>query len=112
MLAQAWRSTDGGALWSRLHTPGLANAATIAPATATTAVLNANAGGARVLRTTDAGRSWRPVTTPRGPVYARAVIFTGPRVGTAILQASGPAAHARVWRTVDGGDHWVPLRIG
>ena len=111
MLAGAFRSTDGDSFTS-LHTPPLANSARLAPASATTAVLFANAAGARLLRTTDAGASWSPVRTPPHPALGVSWLeLATPRVGYALVQADETGRQA-LWRTRDAGASWTRIRLG
>jgi hypothetical protein len=111
LLAAAWRSTDGALTFRRLNTPPLANAASLAPASARVAVLFANAAGARLMRTSDGGRTWRPARTPQPPTDIQSLSFTSATVGLALVQAGGSQTNA-LWRTTDGGADWsqVPLR--
>jgi photosystem II stability/assembly factor-like uncharacterized protein len=58
----------------------------------------ANAGG-QLLRTTDGGVTWAPVSG--APAHAQAVCFGGPRDGYV-------GSPGRIWRTSDGGMTWSP----
>jgi len=109
MLGGAWRSTNGGISFERLHTPQLVNAAQIAPASATTAVLDRGVG-VRLLRTTDGGRTWGPPKTPGRATSIMWVGFTDARVGAALVQTD--LAKTALWRTTDGGARWSNVRIG
>jgi photosystem II stability/assembly factor-like uncharacterized protein len=115
MSAGAWRSVDGGVSFARLRTPPLVNSSQIAPASATTAVLDRGVG-ARLLRTTDGGRTWK---TPKTPGRATNVIFVGftdARVGAALVQTgyndSAKTEVTALWRTTDGGATWSNVRVG
>jgi photosystem II stability/assembly factor-like uncharacterized protein len=108
MLGGAWRSTNGGVSFARLHTPQLVNAAQIAPASATTAVLDRGVG-VRLLRTTDGGRTWSPPKTPGRATSIMWVGFTDARVGAALVQTD--LAKTALWRTTDGGATWSNVRI-
>ena len=59
----------------------------------------ANAGG-QLLRTTDGGVTWAPVSG--APANAQAVCFGGPRDGYV-------GSPGRIWRTTDGGTTWSPV---
>jgi photosystem II stability/assembly factor-like uncharacterized protein len=71
--------------------------------------------GARLLRTTDGGKTW---TAPRTPGRATNVFwvgFTDARVGAALVQ-TGYDAPAKtdgtaMWRTTDGGATWSSVRL-
>jgi photosystem II stability/assembly factor-like uncharacterized protein len=108
MLGGAWRSTNGGVSFARLHTPQLVNAAQIAPASATTAVLDRGVG-VRLLRTTDGGEKWSAPKTPGRATSIMWVGFTDARVGAALVQTD--LAKTALWRTTDGGATWSNVRI-
>jgi photosystem II stability/assembly factor-like uncharacterized protein len=108
MLAGAWRSTNGGISFTRLRTPQLVNSAQIAPASAATAVL-ARGGNTRLLRTTDAGRTWSAPKMPGRFAYVLFVGFTDTRVGAALVQTTGTTS--ALWRTTDGGATWARVRL-
>jgi photosystem II stability/assembly factor-like uncharacterized protein len=109
MLAGAWRSTNGGISFARLRTPQLVNSAQIAPASATTAVLDRGVRG-RLHRTTDGGRTWRPARTAGRATDVIWVGFTDARVGAAVVQTgydeSAKSELTELWRTTDGGATW------
>jgi hypothetical protein len=107
MLAGAWRSINGGVSFARLRTPELANSAQLAPASAETAVL-ARGGSARLLRTTDGGKTWRAARTPRRLASIVYVGFTDARVGAALVETG---ATSQLWRTTDGGASWSRVRL-
>jgi hypothetical protein len=111
LLAGAWRSIDGGVSFARLKTPALANSALIAPASERVAVLFGNGAGARLLRTTDGGRTWTAAKTPRAATDIQSVDFSSAAVGAALVQVRGSQTNV-FWRTTDGGTEWsqVPLR--
>lgn len=108
MMAGAWRSTDGGVSFSPLKTPGLVNAARLAPASATTAVLAGNGVIRPLLRTTDGGATWTAAATPAKATYMPFAGFTDASVGVAIVQ-TGNARIRKLWRTTDGGATWRPV---
>ena len=114
MLAGALRSTDGGVSFRQLRTRPLVNAAQLAAASGTTAVLFGNGAGSRLMRTTDSGVSWTPAKTPRAPIDIWSIGFTDSRVGFALVQTRSDATanveRPVLWRTTDGGAHWSELR--
>jgi hypothetical protein len=109
MLGGAWRSTNAGMSFVRLRTPQLVNAAQVAPASESTAVLE-RGFAARLLRTTDGGKTWHPARTPAGGASIIWVGFTDARVGAALVQTRTEAT--MLWRTQDGGATWSNVRIG
>jgi hypothetical protein len=92
MMAGALRSTDGGATFTPLRTPPLVNSARLAPASNRTAVLAANGAGRPLYRPTDGGATWRPTAPPGKDNYWSEVVFTGTRVGDALVQVGARAA--------------------
>jgi photosystem II stability/assembly factor-like uncharacterized protein len=115
MLGAASRSTNGGVTFVRLRTPQLVNSAQLAAASAGTAVLDRGVGG-RLLRTTDAGRTWKAPKTPARATDIVWVGFTDARVGSALVQtgydAATKAERTALWRTTDGGRTWSKVRVG
>jgi hypothetical protein len=108
MMAQAVRSSDGGATFESLDTGPVPNSARVAPADSTTAVL-VNASSSAIELTTDAGASFHQVFDPPGTtgwIYAG---FTTPEdcVAIATLQTVGtPYPSTALWRTTDRGITW------
>jgi hypothetical protein len=125
MAAGAWRSTDGGARWMALNLRSaggtaspLTNAATIGPASDTTAVITT--GGDRTpIRTTNGGQSFTRVSGGPASGDWGYVGFTDPLTGTALITGAGAAGTSSglpaygLWRSGDGGTHWGgPVRVG
>lgn len=114
MLAGAWHSANGGTNFARLRTPQLVNAAQIAPASATTAVLDRGVG-ARLLRTTDGGKTWTAPKTPGRATDFGFVGFTDAQVGVALVQTgydtSAKTEITALWRTTDVGATWSKVRV-
>lgn len=122
MMAQAFRSTDGGAHWSQpLNTGELVNSTQLAPASDTTAYLVPSNGP--FLATSDGGQSWHsvPGTTTTGSWSWAWTGFTDAQTGSA-LQEEGTAPAGWPWpngplpyelyRTTDGGTSWSePVKI-
>lgn len=122
MMAQAFRSDDGGAHWTTLSAGELPNSAQLAPASDTTAVLVTSEGGP-MKETTDGGETWHDVSgTQTTNGYGWLWIgFTDSQTGSA-LQESGNAPSGwpwpngpfpeQLWRTTDGGSTWTgPVKI-
>ncbi len=108
----AWRSTNRGATFRPFGIPGCcANALSLAAASGTVAVAARNVAGRGPLRTTDGGRTWRPVSEPSPSIYWPWIGFTDGRVGVALVQVR-PTGPLHVWQTSNGGATWrdVPLR--
>jgi len=121
MMAEALSSQDGGAHWAPVTAAGeLENSALLAPASASTAVLQEQQG--QLLRTDDGGASWQKVyTAPSGSSWAW-IGFTDSMTGSGLQMSStspagwpwpdGPAPET-LWRTSDGGASWSgPVAIG
>ncbi|MGD0811926.1 MAG: hypothetical protein ABSA91_19790 [Acidimicrobiales bacterium] len=123
MLAEAFRSTDGGAQWSTLTSAGeLGNSTQLAPASATTAVLE-QGSQSPVLRTKDGGVTWQTVyPSANGAWYWNWIGFTDDNTGSALRsEASAPAdwpwpngpSPEQLWRSTDGGTTWTgPVSFG
>jgi hypothetical protein len=123
MMAEAFRSTDGGAHWQTLSALGeLENSAFLAPASDTTAVIEPNSQGP-LRRSDDGGATWRTVPASSGGNSWWAWIgFTDPDTGSALqVQASPPPnwpwpngpSPEELWRSSDGGATWSgPVSIG
>lgn len=123
MMAEAFRSSDGGASWSQLDNKlQLPNSALLAPVSATTAFLS-DGDQSPLLETTDGGSSWHnaPGTTPTGTWGWQWAGFTDSQTGSA-LQSEGTAPAGWPWpdgpppeqllRTTDGGATWSgPVKI-
>jgi photosystem II stability/assembly factor-like uncharacterized protein len=117
MMAEAFRSTDGGAHWEQL-TPGeLENSAFLAPASDTTALLQPASQG-QLLRTDDGGATWHNVSSPVTNGYWSWIGFTDRTTGAALaVQSSAPAdwpwpkgpLPEQLWRTTDGGTSWASV---
>lgn len=124
MMAGAWRSVDAGSHWAQLpagagngNRLALSNGAKIAAAGVSTAVLSPG-GSAGLLRTTDGGRSFVPVSAPAGGSWAW-LGFTDSSTGSALRfgpegpVGAGHLAPEQLWRSGDGGARWRgPVRIG
>ena len=111
MLAGVWKSADGGRSFTQASPPRCcANSAKIVAPSEKTAVL-APAPGRGLLRTSDAGATWRPASTPSGRIdLLYSVSFGDARVGYVLLQLSGYTQ--ALWKTTDAGATWraVPIR--
>lgn len=115
MMAGLWRSTDDGASFESFSAERrpllLPNGAAIAASTPRDAVLSREDGP--LLRTTDAGRHWKPVPSTANVTDVFWLHFTTERLGAAVVQTRHKqAVRAELWRTTDGGATWhtVPFR--
>jgi photosystem II stability/assembly factor-like uncharacterized protein len=114
MMAEAFRSSDGGSQWEPLHVGELENSALLAPASDTTAVIQPAQQG-ELLRTDDGGATW-PAITPAGASgsWWSWIGFTDEGTGSALEQGDAPANWPwpngpypeQLWRTADGGATW------
>ncbi len=114
MMAEAFRSTDGGAHWAPLSAGELENSALLAPASDTTAVIQPAQQG-ELLRTDDGGAKWHAIA-PAGASgsWWSWIGFTDQGTGTGLQQSDAPATwpwpHGpypeQLWRTADGGATW------
>ncbi len=123
MLAEAFRSTDGGAQWSTLTSAGqLGNSTQLAPASSTAAVLE-QGSQSPVLRTQDGGTTWHTVyPSGNGAWYWDWIGFTDSNTGSALRsEANAPAnwpwpngpSPEQLWRSTDGGTTWTgPVSFG
>ena len=90
MMAQAFRSTDGGAQWSTLRRGELENSALLAPASDTTAVIQPSAQG-QLLRTSDGGATWQSVyPSGSGDFWWWWTGFTDSNTGSALVREQRP----------------------
>jgi hypothetical protein len=116
MMAEASRSTDGGAHWEALSALGqLENSAFLAPASDMTAVIAPSSQG-QLLRTDNGGATWRSVpASGNGNSWWAWIGFTDGNTGSALkVQTSAPPAWPwpngpspeGLWRTSDGGTTW------
>jgi hypothetical protein len=121
MLAELWRTPNGGATWQQLTAVGqMPNSAILAPASDTRAVVAPNPEG-DLLLTNDAGATWEAVHAGT-PGYSWAWVgFTDANTGSALRTGSAPAGWPwpngpgpeQLWRTSDGGATWYgPVHIG
>jgi photosystem II stability/assembly factor-like uncharacterized protein len=109
VAGRLWRTTDGGRAWARLDGVGSSDGIRVAFGSASDGFLvlrrfGQDAAHAYVLRTTDAGRTWRPQLVSAGDMSAGAI---APATGTrayALVAAHGPASPSRLFATSTGGD--------
>jgi len=116
MMAGAARSTDGGVTFAPLHLQKeIPNSTRLAPASADSALLIIDAGGATPLLTTDAGAHWTAPQTPRAETSWAWAGFTDAETGAALVQTRYDTAAKievqQLWRTTDGGASWSVVRF-
>jgi photosystem II stability/assembly factor-like uncharacterized protein len=109
-LGELYRTSDGGATWSKVSAP---SGGTIRFATQTLGFLAGGPAGDKLYVTRDGGSSWQPQTVPLPQGFADAVpvygtpVFTGARVGVLPVTLSGIAMSAVVfYATADAGASW------
>lgn len=114
MMAEAFRSTDGGSQWQQLGTGQLENSALLAPASDTTAVIQPASQG-QLLRTDDGGSTWQSsVSAGASGSWWAWIGFTDAGTGSGLEQSDAPAGWPwpngpypeQLWRTHDGGASW------
>ncbi len=122
MMAEAFRSSDGGASWEQLSSAGqLVNSSVLGAASDTTALI-APSSQAPLMRTTDGGATWPNVNpSGTGSAWWSWIGFTDAGTGSALLvetnmPAGWPWPHGpspeQLWRTSDGGATWSgPVKI-
>lgn len=107
----AYISHDGGASWHHAGIPGFAGyiGSLAAPRYPDLDLVLSGIIGL-VLRSTDAGRRWTPVSGlasgPGGDGWRR-IAFTGPASGTLLETVPQPV----IWTTSDGGASWTRRRV-
>jgi photosystem II stability/assembly factor-like uncharacterized protein len=101
--ASAFRSVDGGQQFTQVAAPSIANFASIAGVSSTTAVIGAQA----LLRTTDGGQTF--TTVENNQTQWRIVGFTTSVNGFAFDLAG--VGQSELWRTNDAGSHWYLVQF-
>ena len=122
-----WKSTDGGNRWEPIFDKqNVAAIGALAVAPAEPGTVWAGTGEAWVIRdsdvmgngiykSTDAGRTWKNMGLPESGRIGRIVIHpTDPDTVFACVlgRTTGPQAQRGVFRTTDGGVHWVRVLFG
>jgi photosystem II stability/assembly factor-like uncharacterized protein len=116
--ATLYRTTNGGATWRRVASmqPGRGSGRGVLPALGrfefepggTVGWLSNNQFGSLLYRTTDGGRSWRPVRlpAPAGAIRGLPAVF-GRTLVEPVTIGAGAAAHSlRMYFSKDGGTTW------
>lgn len=109
MMSGVWRSTDGGATFSRVHTPVLTPNSAIAAAAGTTEAIVA-IQGPRLFVTGDGGLDWAQGRIP-ADLTGGDVDFIGmsdASVGFALVSTQGSQSDTLL-RTTDGGRQWAAV---
>jgi photosystem II stability/assembly factor-like uncharacterized protein len=116
--ATLYRTSDGGASWHRVATmqPERRGGRGVLPTLGrfefepggTTGWLSNNLIGSRLYRTTDGGRSWRPVRLPApvGAIRGLPALFGRTLVEPVTIGAGAATASLRVYVSKDGGATW------
>lgn len=117
----AYRSADAGAHFTaagpgetvRATPNGYPNGSSLEAASATTAVAADGSPGGPLIRTIDAGRTWRVVQAPPDGSGTWSLIgFTTPEDGYALRTHDGATYRtttASLWHTTNGGKTWAPV---
>jgi photosystem II stability/assembly factor-like uncharacterized protein len=115
---EAVRSCDGGRTWKSLPIPGtslsdssyLSNFWPIDSNTAYVALFNIATGhGGRILKTSDGGNTWLPLTLPGGAFasgFLDFLYFSSTDTGLAVGDPNGGAFE--IYTTANAGQTWVP----
>ena len=100
-----FRSTDGGATWTKTGTTGLSQVTPFALAvdpTNSSTVYGSFSGG--LFKSTNGGDNWTPVSVPLGNGGVVCIVFDAVTPSTIYL-----GANSGVFRSIDGGANWTPL---
>ena len=102
-----WRTTDGGATWSKILSEGISG-------TGSTIKMVDSKNGYALLgsfhRTTDGGATWTTPTYPKGSSTSaelRAFDFIDDKNGLAAFAFSSPKNYGELSRTIDGATTWT-----
>jgi photosystem II stability/assembly factor-like uncharacterized protein len=114
-----WKSADGGLTWKAVtDDQPVASFGSIAVAPSNPNIIYAGAGEANIrgnvvvgngiYKSTDAGKSWKPVWKQEGQIGTLIVHPTNPDIAFAAVlgHAFGPNPERGVYRTSDGGKNW------
>ncbi len=102
--AAVYRSLDGGATFAQAGAPGIANFATVAGVSSSTAV----AAAQELVRTSDGGRSFTTVAGEHADWTIRG--FTTSMDGFAMARPLDGTSN-QLWRSDDAGAHWHEVRL-
>ncbi len=117
-----WKSSDGGNRWHPIfdkENVAAIGALAVAPSQPATvwagtgeawAIRDSDVMGNGIYKSTDAGRTWKNMGLPESGRIGRIVIDpSNPDIVFACVlgRTTGPEQQRGVFRTTDGGDHWV-----
>ena len=110
MTRQVLRSTDRGDSWSAIDVP--VNTDLQAVSFVDSQLGYACGTNSQVVKTTDAGLTWAPVTRPSTTNYTlQAIEFVDANTGWVIVNfATVPGGN--IFKTIDGGTMWTQQTIG
>jgi hypothetical protein len=107
--AGLWQSKNGGATWEHTSVPGKTKRIVLDPSNSNVVYV---AGSYGVYKTRDAGTSWIPCNNgvvdqfPSGMWVQDLAIAPS---NTSILYRFTPGCLAEMYKSIDGGDSWLPI---
>ena len=103
-----WKTTDGGATWTKISAALVRRALAIDPQVAGT-VYAAGADAKTILKSGDGGATWATVYAGAGSTEVRTVAVDPHAAGMAYAGITHADGLAQVLRTTDGGATWTPV---
>ncbi|HEX2270583.1 MAG TPA: SBBP repeat-containing protein, partial [Pyrinomonadaceae bacterium] len=102
-----YRSTDGGATWSKLPTTGapvFPSPMSMAVSPANSAVVYAGFTNGGLFRTVDSGNTWTTLSLPSLGATVFSIVFAPASASTLYVATS-----SGVFKSIDSGNTWTPL---